>query len=181
MDGKGCATVDQQDADRLKNGQYDATVHGGSNAAQLEVNDAVGSFLGNGPKNIEYQPNDPFTLSFQKSAGMDAINAKITANCSASSGKLGVGSGEAFVNTLIDGIAGGEGFHTPEAQLGAFNATYSHDGFTATVTVTNPISLNSAAYHATSAVGIQNPKSGPLGTVHQTLHISEPDPCNGHT
>lgn len=181
MDGKGCATVDQQDADRLKNGQYDATVHGGSNAAQLEVNDAVGSFLGNGPKNIEYQPNDPFTLSFQRSAGMDAINAKITANCSASSGKLGVGSGEAFVNTLIDGIAGGEGFHTPEAQLGAFNATYSHDGFTATVTVTNPISLNSAAYHATSAVGIQNPKSGPLGTVHQTLHINEPDPCNGHT
>jgi RHS repeat-associated protein len=181
MDGKGCATVDQQNADRLKNGQYDATVHGGSNAAQLEVNDAVGSFLGNGPKNIEYQPNDPFTLSFQRSAGMDAINAKITANCSASSGKLGVGSGEAFVNTLIDGIAGGQGFHTPEAQLGAFNATYSHDGFTATVTVTNPISLNSAAYHATSAVGIQNPKSGPLGTVHQTLHISEPDPCNGHS
>ena len=181
MDGKGCATVDQQDADRIKNGQYDATVHGGSNAAQLEVNDAVGSFLGNGPKNIDYLPNDPFTLSFQKSAGMDAINAKITANCSASSGKLGVGSGEAFVNTVIDGVFGGEGFHTPEAQLGAFNATYSHDGFTATVTVTNPISLNSAAYHATSAVGIQNPKSGPLGTVHQTLHISEPDPCNGHT
>lgn len=173
--------MDQQNADRLKNKQYDATVYGGQNAAQMEVSYAVGAFLGNGPKNVDYLPNDPFTQSFQKSGGMDAINAKITANCSASSGKLGVGSGEAFVNTMIDGVLGGEGFHTPEAQLGAFNATYTHDGFTATVTVTNPISLNSAAYHATDAVGIKNPTSGHLGTVHQTLHITEPDPCNGHT
>ena len=158
-----------------------ATAYGGANAAQMEVQDAVGAFLGNGPKNIDYLPNDPFTLSFQKSAGMDAINAKITANCSATSGKVAVGSGEAFVNTLIDGVAGGQGFNTPEAQLGAFNATYSRDGFTVSATVTNPISLNSAAYHATSAVGIKNPSSGPLGTVHQTIHIIEPDPCNGHS
>lgn len=158
-----------------------ATAYGGANAAQMEVNDAVSSFLGNGPKSIEYAPNDPFTLSFQSSAGMDAINAKITANCSAMSGKVAVGSGEAFVNTLIDGVAGGQGFHTPEAQLGAFNATYSRDGFTVSATVTNPISLNSASYHATSAVGIKNPSSGLLGTVHQTVHIIEPDPCNGHT
>jgi hypothetical protein len=147
----------------------------------LTVQDAVGAFLGNGPKNIDYLPNDPFTLSFQGSTGMDAINAKIKANCSATTGKVAVGSGEAFVNTLIDGVAGGQGFDTPEAQLGAFNATYSRDGFTVSATVTNPISLNSAAYHATSAVGIKNPTSGPGGTVHQTLHIIEPDPCNGHS
>jgi hypothetical protein len=108
---------------------------------------------------------------------MDAINAKISANCSATSGKLAVGSGEAFVNTLIDGIAGGQGFDTPEAQLGAFKATWSRDGGTVAVTVTNPISLNSAAYHATSKVGIQNPTSGPMSTVNQTLHIQEGDPC----
>jgi RHS repeat-associated protein len=154
------------------------TVFGGPNAAQQEVNNVVsGFFTGTSPQNIEYQPQDPFTLSFQKSAGMDAINAKIAANCPANSGKVSVGSGEAFVNTLIDGVAGGQGFDTPEAQLGAFNATYTRDGGTASVTVTNPISLNSAAYHATTKVGIQNPTSGPMSTVNQTLHIQEGDPC----
>ena len=83
-----------------------ATAFGGPNAAQQEVNDVVsGFFTGTSPQNIDYLPQDPFTLSFQKSAGMDAINAKIAANCPATSGKLAVGSGEAFVNTLIDGIA----------------------------------------------------------------------------
>ena len=155
-----------------------ATAFGGPNAAQQEVNEVVsGFFTGKSPQNIDYLPQDPFTLSFQKSAGMDAINAKISANCSATSGKLAVGSGEAFVNTLIDGIAGGQGFDTPEAQLGAFKATWSRDGGTVAVTVTNPISLNSAAYHATSKVGIQNPTSGPMSTVNQTLHIQEGDPC----
>jgi RHS repeat-associated protein len=155
-----------------------ATAFGGPNAAQQEVNDVVsGFFTGKSPQNIEYLPQDPFTLSFQKSAGMDAINAKIAANCSATSGKLAVGSGEAFVNTLIDGIAGGQGFDTPEAQLGAFNATWTRDGGTVAVTVTNPISLNSAAYHATTKVGIQNPTSGPMSTVNQTLHIQAGDPC----
>src|SRR5579875_140799 len=38
-----------------------ATAYGGANAAQMEVQDAVGAFLGNGPKNIDYLPNDPFT------------------------------------------------------------------------------------------------------------------------
>ena len=63
-----------------------------------------------------------------KSAAMDAINAKITSNCSATSGNVAVGTGEAFVNTMIDGVAGGEGFYTPEAQLGAFNAAYTRGG-----------------------------------------------------
>jgi len=126
-----------------------ATAFGGPNAAQQEVADVVSGFLtGTAPPNIEYLPQDPFTLSFQQSAGMDAINAEIAANCYAMTGKVSVGTGEAFVNTLIDGIVGGQGFGTPEAQLGAFNTTYTRDGGTVSVIVTNPISLNSLLYHA---------------------------------
>lgn len=156
-----------------------ATAFGGPNAAQDEVNEIVAQFLmGWGPSQIEYSPQDPFTLSFQRSAGMDAINAAINANCQATSGRVSVGSGEAFVSTLIDGLAGGQGFDTPEAQLGAFKATWSRSGGTISITVTNPISLNSLAYHMTSKVGIQNPTSGAMSTINQTLNIQEPDhPC----
>jgi hypothetical protein len=141
------------------------------------VTDALTAFFGSGPKNIDYGSNDPFTLSFQNSAGMDAIKARITSNCSATSGSVRVGTGEAFVNTLIDGIAGGAGFYTPEAQLGAFDADYTRTGGIVEITVTNPISLNSLAFHVPAMLGISNPKTGSFGTVHQTLHIEAIDPC----
>jgi RHS repeat-associated protein len=155
-----------------------ANVYGGADAAKQYMHDAVGAFLsGKGPRSIEYPPDNPFTLSFQQSAGMDGINEAIKSNCSATSGKSSVGTWEAFVNALIDAFIGDDGVNTPEAQLGAFNFTYTRSAGVAHVTVTNPISLNSLAYHATDPIGIKNPTSGKLSTVHQTLHIVEPDPC----
>jgi hypothetical protein len=84
---------------------------------------------------------------------------------------------KAFANTMIDGVLGGQGFNTPEAQLGAFNATYTRSNGTVLATVTNPISLNSAALHIPAHIGIKNPTSGSMGTVNQTVQINEPDPC----
>jgi RHS repeat-associated protein len=173
--GQSCADARKES----ENNRISATAYGGPAAAVQEVDDALHAFLGNGPKEIEYGPDDPFTLDFQKSAGMDAIAQRIKSRCSQKSGRIAVGTGEAFVNTVIDGIAGGAGFHTPEAQLGAFNATYTHGGGTAEITVTNPISLNSLFLHAPAKwFGIKNPKTGPFGTVHQTLHIIALDPCD---
>ena len=155
-----------------------AIVFGGPNAAQQETAWVVAEFLtGTSVPEIVYTPQDPFTLSFQKSAGMAAINAQITAGCPAQVGGGSVGSGQAFVNTLIDGIAGGQGFLTPEAQLGAFTFTYASDGGTTNVNVQNPISFNSLNYHLPAMMGIQNPTSGPQSTVKQTLQIQETDPC----
>lgn len=159
------------------------TAFGGPNAAEQEVDEALGYFFGNGAKpTIVYPPNDPFTLDFRKSLGMQGILSKIASNCSATSGSAPVGTGEAFVNSMIDGLIGGPdgrgaGFGTPEAQMGAFNSTYSRSGGTVSITVTNPITLNSAAFHMTAPLGIPNPTSGRFGTVHQEVHITAPDPC----
>jgi len=49
----------------------------GSASATQELTDALVAFFGNGPKHIEYGPDNPFTRDFMKSAAMDAINAKI--------------------------------------------------------------------------------------------------------
>lgn len=119
-----------------ENNVISATAYGGPNTPDQEVNDALDEFFGGGSKEtIVYGPEDPFTQSFQKSAGMDAITAAIKANCSDTTGKVPVGTAEAFENTLIDGILGGAGFHTPEAQLGAFNATWARGDGRAEITV----------------------------------------------
>ena len=151
---------------------------GSSASTTAAVASALVSFAGSStPKHIEYGPKDAFTQRFQKSSGMDAILAGIRQACSQSSGRVAVGSAEAFVNTLIDGILGGEGFFSPEAQIGAFDSTYLRRGGTVAITVTNPISLNSLFYHIPEKLGIKNPESGYLGTTNQTLYIIAPDPC----
>ena len=137
----------------------------------------MSSFATNGPKVIEYGPDDPFTQSFQKSIGMDAIVAGVKKDCRKGSGRVFVSSPEAFVNALIDGVLGGEGFYNANAQLGAFSATYQRGGGGLSITVTNQISLNSAAFHIPSKIGIPNRTSGPLGTVNQTIRIQATDPC----
>ena len=115
--------------------------------------------------------------------GMQGILAGIRSNCSATSGAVHVGSAEAFANTMIDGPflqnADGQvsGYYTPEAQLGAFDSTYTRSGGVVDITVTNSITLNSWAYHTTGALGIPDPKSGYFGTVHQKIHTSAADPC----
>ena len=81
------------------------------------------------------------------------------------------------MNTLIDGVLGGQGFLTPEAQIGAFNATYTRGDGNVYITVTNPITLNSLLLHIPARLGIKNPTTGHLHTVNQTLHIVAPDPC----
>jgi len=115
---------------------------------------------------------------------MQGILAGVSANCSATSGSVPVGTWEAFANTMIDGpylkSADGStmsGYYTPEAQMGGFNSTYSRSGGVVNITVTNPISLNSFALHATAPLGIPNPRSGHFGTVNQQLNITAPDPC----
>jgi len=108
---------------------------------------------------------------------MDAINAGIRRNCSQATGAVPVGTGEAFVNTLIDGILGGEGFLTPQAQMGAFNSTYVRSGGRVDITVTNPISLNSLFGHIPAKIGIKNPATGRFHTVNQALHIVAEDLC----
>jgi RHS repeat-associated protein len=160
------------------------TAYGGEWAAGQEVDEAVDEFYGNGPKpTIVYGPNDPFTLSFRNSMGMQGILAGIKANCSATSGRVPVGTWEAFVNTMIDGPflpspdGRVSGYYTPEAQMGAFNSTYTRSGGVVDITVTNPITLNSLALHATAPLGIPNPTSGHFGTVNQQLQITAADPC----
>jgi hypothetical protein len=164
------------------------TAFGGEWAAGQEVDEAVDEFYGNGAKpTIVYGPNDPFTLSFRNSLGMQSILAGVAANCSATSGRVRVGTWEAFVNTMIDGPIMGEEwdssgqpanlYYTPEAQMGAFNSTYTRSGGVVDITVTNPITLNSEMFHMTAPLGIKNPTSGPRGTVHQELHITAADPC----
>ena len=155
-----------------------ATVYGGPEAAKQEVREIVGDFLtGKAPKEVVYGSRDPFTISFQRSAAMDAIVAGIKKDCSQAQGRVSVGTGEAFVNTAIDGILGGEGFLTPQAQLGAFNTTFSKSDGRVDIQVTNPISLNSLAFHATAPLGIKNPEKGPLSTVNQILQFAIADPC----
>lgn len=182
-DGRGCAAANvapstPQDPTGTNDGTPGAQVNGGPDASEIELDLLLGQFqLGIGPITMIYQSTDPLTLSFQSSAGMDAINAHIAANCSAMRGKGSVGSMEAFENTVIDGIFGGAGFGTPEAQMGAFKFDYVRDGGKVSVTVTNPVSMNSLFYHAPAKMGIQNPKSGPLSTINQILQIEGADPC----
>jgi hypothetical protein len=112
----------------------------------------------------------------------DFRRAKALPPAGKTSGKGSVGTLEAFENTVMDGLGGypaggGGGFLTPEAQLGAFNFTWSRSSGVASITVTNPISLNSAALHATAKLGIQNPSTGRFGTVNQELDIAVGDPC----
>jgi RHS repeat-associated protein len=161
-----------------------AWVYGGPNAAQNEVLTALNYFGGDGPKpTLVYESNDPFTQGFQQSMAMQGILSRIASSCS-KNGADSVGTFEAFVNTVMDGFEGypggdgsAAGFLTPEAQLGAFNFTYSRNSATVNITVTNPISLNSASYHITSHLGIKNPTSGHLGTIHQELHMIAANPC----
>jgi RHS repeat-associated protein len=161
------------------------TAYGSQWAAGQEVDDALGYFYGNGAKpTLIYNNNDPFTQSFKNSLGMQGILAGITRDCSATSGNAPVGTWEAFANTMIDGPylknADGSrlsGYYTPEAQMGGFTSTYSRSGGVVNITVTNPITLNSLALHATAPLGIPNPTSGHLGTVTQQLNITAPDPC----
>jgi len=163
------------------------TAYGGPWAAGQEVDEAVNLFYGNGAKpTLIYNNNDPFTMSFKDSLGMQGILAGIKSNCSATSGSVPVGTWEAFANTMIDGpylkSADGSvmsGYYTPEAQMGGFNSTYSRSGGVVNITVTNPISLNSFALHATAPSGIPNPSSGHFGTVNQQLNITAADPCGG--
>ncbi len=167
-------------ADAFASASETVNVFGGPNAAVQEVQDVVTAFLtGEASVEVIYGPQDPFVLDFQKSAGMDAILSGITSKCGQSGGRVDVGTGEAFVNTVIDGIFGGAGFRTPEAQLGAFESTYNRAGGLVEITVTNPISQNSLFYHIPGNLGIQNPQSGPLKTVNQTLQITAMDPCVG--
>jgi hypothetical protein len=114
---------------------------------------------------------------------MQGILAQINSSCS-QSGSGSVGTFEAFANTVMDGFGGypegsgsGAGVITPEAQMGAFNFTYSRSAGAVDITVTNPISLNSAALHATAPLGIGNPKSGTLGTVNQEVQIRVANWC----
>ena len=112
-----------------------------------------------------------------KSLGMEAINEQIKSTCSQTSGSARVGTAEAAANTLIDAFALGKGFY-PEAQMGAFNASYARKNGAANIAIINPISLNSLLLHIPGLVGIKNPTKGHFGTVHQTLNIIVSDPCN---
>jgi RHS repeat-associated protein len=172
--GQSCADANKAS----ENNKSSATSYGGQNAAVQEVQEAVGDFVsGKGPTEIVYGPNDPFTQDFQKSAGMDAIVAGIKKNCSQTTGNVPVGTGEAFVNSMIDATLGLQGFINPEFQLGAFNSSYSRSNGRVDITVTNPISLNSLALHVPEKLGIKNPTKGHFHTVNQTLQIAAPDPC----
>jgi len=99
------------------------------------------------------------------------------------SGSVPVGTFEAFANTMIDGAflkspdGRVSGFYTPEAQMGAFNSTYTRSEGVVDITVTNSITLNSANFHIPAHLGIENPTSGSQGTIHQELHITAADPC----
>lgn len=150
-----------------------------------------------GSKDSTYWPHHPYTRNSQTYAGMDAINAVIRkGRAGYRSGRLSVGTWEAFVNTALDGSLGR--FSIAEAQLGAFDAAYRINGVrtTAAVTVTNPISLNSALFHVSSGTAWLSKKVGTpsgfgravegLGTVqgnhlfgvtNQTFKIAEPNPC----
>ena len=101
----------------------------------------------------------------------------IRRDCNATSGSAPVGTWDALVNTMIDGPflkspdGRVSGYYTPEAQMGAFDSTYTRSGGVVDITVTNPISLNSAALHRTAPLGIPNPTSAPFGTVKKAVTL----------
>ena len=154
------------------------SVYDGKDAVSSTVSDALGAFLFGGQKQLDYGPEDPFTQDFQKSIGMDAILAGVKKNCKALSGRVAVRTREAFYNALIDGIFGGDGFYTPNAQLGAFVANYQRQDGRLSVLVENSISLNSLTFHLSEDwFGFKNPTSGAFGTVDQRIGIRAADPC----
>ena len=112
------------------------------------------------------------------------INNRIRAACASSSGSVPVGTGRAFVLTALDALGGSPSF--AEAQFGAFNSSYNLNGNQAEITVSNPISNNSAFYHIPSGLSMSGSYadqfgrlqgSAPTGAVLQEMTITERNPC----
>ena len=102
MDGKGCSTVDQQDAQRLQNGDYDANVNGGGSSTLSTVASNVGDFISSSASN---------TMNFVSQVGSQLSNIAQTpggigcmAGLAATGGGLGVASG---VEVGAVGLVGG--------------------------------------------------------------------------
>ncbi|MEO6805325.1 MAG: RHS repeat-associated core domain-containing protein [Edaphobacter sp.] len=102
MDGKGCATVDQQDADRLKNGQYDATVNGGGSSSLGTLASNAGGLISNAASS---------TMNFVSQAGSQLSNIAQTpggigcmASLAGSGGMAGAATGG---GVGLVGLAGG--------------------------------------------------------------------------
>jgi RHS repeat-associated protein len=125
----------------------------GSNAgsAWSEMFSALGSWLTSGPKYIHYGPSDPYTTNFMKSNAMLYVNNRISGS-QASSGRVAVGTGRAFLFTVLDAMGGSPSIS--EAQLGAFVATYSRSGSGMEINISNDISINSALFHIPSGLSM---------------------------
>ena len=85
------------------------------------------------------------------SSAMLYVNNNISGS-QASSGRVAVGTGRAFLFTVLDGLAGSPSIS--EAQFGAFVATYSRNGSGTEINISNDISNNSAFYHIPSGLSM---------------------------
>jgi hypothetical protein len=140
----------------------------GSNSglARSEMFSALGSWLTSGPKYIHYGPSDPYTKDFVKSNAMLYVNNAISGS-QALSGRVAVGTGRAFLFTVLDALSGSPS--ASEAQFGAFVATYSRSGSGTEITISNPISNNSAFYHIPSGLSMSGSYADRFGRL--TGHV----------
>ena len=149
-----------------KNGSCTSGTRADSGSAWSEMFSALGSWLTSGPKYIHYSPSDPYTKDFVKSNAMLYVNNSISGS-QASSGRVTVGTGRAFLFTVLDALAGSPS--VSEAQFGAFVATYSRSGSGTEITISNDISNNSAFYHIPSDLSMSGSYADRFGRL--TGHV----------
>jgi RHS repeat-associated protein len=194
-DGQGCATVDQQDADRLKNGQYSATVtaNADNGSAQPIVSSlqtiayTAGWALGVLPSHIYYGQNSLGTQDMRNTGTVKrAIQKYKNAGCPAS-GDLGSGAGGGdghfgpWQETRDDILSG-----TPnptQAEVGGYTGSITNNGDGSVSmridNTTGLASLTGASTYAPSYTGAVDAVGSALGAppVVQTFQWTEPSPC----
>jgi hypothetical protein len=149
-----------------KSGSCTSGTGSNSGSAWSEMFSALGSWLTSGPKYLHYGPSDPYTKDFVNSNAMLYVNNSISGS-QASSGRVAVGTGRAFLFTALDALAGSPS--VSEAQFGAFVATYSRSGSGTEITISNDISNDSAYYHVPSGLSMSGSYADRFGRL--TGHV----------
>lgn len=128
---------------------------------------------GHGARVRYYGPDSLQSIDLQRSGGVRNVPRTIKANCEAgaTSGRINVGTGEAAQNLL------GDIWRSPTgAQVGGYNGTWTTNGGTVDIDITNDAGLHSFAYHVPS--NRQFP-TGPFSTIFQHFSFKAPNPCAG--
>ena len=139
-------------------------------AAGLLLSDFV---TGTPPAYRYYDMTTVETRSLMQSKGVQQLNQDIQAQCQRgkTSGRGNVGTMQAALNIPYDLANSPTGF-----QVGGYNSTWQTVGpGVVSVTITNPASLHSLAYH--QAPSHEQSQFGRFGTIHQKFQFNEPMSC----